>query len=119
MDVEMVKAIGNLWTLALVLFLMVRVVVFRKQLQILCERPTKIQFKRGETETSLVQEGKEVAVKPKPLSEEGIASEDKPAAKATDELLRLEPKTANEWEKEMLNALILSRDLQRGGLCTF
>ncbi len=59
MDPELIKAIGSLWLLALVLFLLVFVLLFRAPLRAVLARLTKIHFKKGAIEVSLIEDSKE------------------------------------------------------------
>lgn len=114
MDVEMVEAIGNLWALALVLLLVVCVVVFRKQLQSLLGRLTRIQLKRGQTEISAeTYDTRKAETEERPELVSEIVSEEKPTTEAIEQVPKPEPATSDEWISEMIRAYI-SRDMKRG-----
>ena len=113
MQIDMIEAIADLWALALVVLLIVFVVLFRKQLGGLLERISKFQVRRGQTEISA--EAQEVT---KPETEEGpeltgkLVSEEQPTG-ATEQTLKEEPQTSDEWLRAMIIAYF-SRDTERG-----
>lgn len=113
MQTDMVEAIGNLWPLAFIVFLILVVVIFRKQLGGLLERLSKFQVKRGQTEISAeAQEARKPETEEGPELTDKFVSEEKPT-EAIEQTLRPEPHTADEWTREMVMAYI-SRDIERG-----
>jgi tetratricopeptide (TPR) repeat protein len=110
MDVGIIEAIGKLWLLALVIFLLIFSLIFRKQIGSLLERLNKFQFKTGRTQVSMSQETKE-ELKPE-LSEGSIASEEKQTLAEDQKLIELEPTTSDEWGNKMVDAFF-KRDIKQ------
>ena len=69
-----IKAIGDLWPLALVLTIAFLGFLFRNPLAILLKEFTEIRYKKGQTELSL-QRGKESESKPEMHQEQKAISE--------------------------------------------
>lgn len=62
MDSETINAIASLWPLALILFLLIFILLFKSQIRAVLTRLAKIQIRRGDTEIVIVQtENTEVA----------------------------------------------------------
>lgn len=109
MRTDMVEAIGNLWPLAFIIFLILCVVLLRRQLAGLLERLSKFQVRRGQTEISAeAYENKEAKTEKRPE----FVSDEKPT-EAIEQAPKPEPVTSDEWAREMIRAYI-SRDVKRG-----
>ena len=74
MSTELIKAISGLWPLALIIFLIICVVIFNKQIAYLLNRLAKIHFRKGDTEFTIERQDEKKATdnsQPKGLLEEG------------------------------------------------
>jgi tetratricopeptide (TPR) repeat protein len=94
-------------------FLILGVVLFRKQLGGLLERLSKFQVRRGQTEISAeAREARKPETEERPELTDKFVSEEKPT-EAVEQTLRPEPLTPDEWIREMVMAYI-SRNIERG-----
>ena len=105
MNIEMIKAIGGLWSLAFVVCFTILAIIFREQLRTLLRRVFEIKLKRGETEVSYRQLPEETEAKTDIRLEEKAAPE-RPIKEADDKTSKLEPRTPGEWGREMFHALL-------------
>lgn len=104
MDELIIRAIGELWKLALAILFIVIVFLFKKQIRNLIDRSKKVTVKTGDKEVSVDTTPLEILEskkEEKPFSEEELIFE----KKETD-IVPKEPKTSDDWSREMLAAFI-------------
>jgi tetratricopeptide (TPR) repeat protein len=103
---ENIKTIAQLWPLCLIAFLVLAIILFRKELKSMMIRFSKIQFKRGSTELNLEQEVKTTVIEGM-SSEKAVSPEfaEKEKGQKESEVLKSENLvTAEEWFFKMLIA---------------
>ena len=110
--IELVDTIK--WPGALLLFLVFFCMLFRTQIKNWLERMNKFHFKGGGAEVSVGEEMPKVEPGQKVGGEEKVISEEKTSKETIETKELKEPVTAEDWERAMLIAFIVNKDIGKG-----